>query len=92
MLGGDEHAAIAQASKAFIATSEKYFQRMTPIQSFPLPAVGRVKFYILTFSGAFTVDVDRSELESGNHELTLLYASGQDVLTQLRLEYEQQQK
>jgi hypothetical protein len=92
MIGGGEHEAIAQASKAFIATSEKYFQRMTPTRSFPLPAVGRVKFYILTFSGVYTVDVDENELGGGGHELSPLFASGQEVITQMRLWDEQRKK
>lgn len=89
IIGGGEHAAVAQASKSFVANSEKYFQRMTPAESFPLPSVGRVKFYILTFSGAFTADIDENELDNGKHDLSPLFCSGQEVITQLRLMQEQ---
>jgi hypothetical protein len=89
MIGAGEHAAVAQVSKSFVAKSEEYFPRMIPTESFPLPAVGRVKFYILTFSGVFTAEVGENELGNRKHDLFPLYCSGQDVITQLRLIQEQ---
>ena len=50
MIGGGEHATVAQSTKSFVASAEKYYQQMTSTQSFPTPVIGRVKFYILTFS------------------------------------------
>jgi hypothetical protein len=85
MIGGGEQAAVAEATKSFVAGSEQFVQHMMPTKSFPLPAVGRVKFYIMTFSGAFTAEADESALGSGKDELPPLFYSGHGVLTQLRL-------
>jgi hypothetical protein len=89
MIGGGKHAAVATASKSLVSRSEEYFKNMTLTTSFPLPAVGRVKFYVLTFSGTFTADVDESELVKRKHDLSPLFYSGQEVITQLRLIQEQ---
>ncbi len=89
MIGGGEHPAVAQASKALVATAEQYFAHMAVTTTFPLPATGRVKFYILTFSGAFTAESVESELSKANHNLFPLYAHGQEVITQFRLMQEQ---
>ncbi len=51
----------------------------------PLPSIGRVIFYILTFSGAYTADADENELGEGKHHLSPLFYAGQDVITQIRL-------
>jgi hypothetical protein len=89
MIGGGEHDTVAQATKSFVISAEKYYQQMTLTKSFPLPVTGRVKFYILTFSGIFTIDIDENELGNGKHELSPLFYSGQDVITQFRLVQEQ---
>lgn len=89
MIGGGEHATVAQSTKSFVASAEKYYQQMTSTQSFPTPVIGRVKFYILTFSGKFTMDVDENELGNGKNLLSPLFHSGQDVITQFRMTQEQ---
>jgi hypothetical protein len=85
IIGGGQHAIIAKSTKAFIATAEKYYLQMSKTESFPLPTAGRVRFYVLTFSGVVTLDIDENELASHKHELSPLYYSGQEVITQLRI-------
>ena len=89
MIGGGEHVTVAQSTKSFVTSAEKYYQQMTLAESFPTPAIGKVKFYVLTFSGIFTIDVDENALGSGKHRLSPLFASGQEVITQFRLVHEQ---
>jgi hypothetical protein len=89
MIGGGEHATVAQSTKFFIAAAEKYHRQMNLTESFPLPTVGRVRFYVLTFSGVLTLDVDENKLGRGKHALSPLFYSGQDVITQFRVVQEQ---
>jgi len=51
---------------------------------FPRPGAGRVRFYLLTDAGVRTADADEAGLRGGKHELSLLYAAGQDVIKGLR--------
>ena len=89
MIGGGQHNAVAEASRAFVTSAELYVEQMDPAEFAPLPAPGRVRFYILTFEGVFTADADVVELEKEIHPLSPLYFSGQDVIAQLRLIQEQ---
>ena len=89
MIGGGQHITVAQASKSFVAAAENYYQQMTLTESFLSPAIGRVKFYVLTYSGIYTIDVDENELGNRKHELSPLFYYGQDVITQFRIVQEQ---
>jgi hypothetical protein len=89
MIGGGQHATLARSAKSFISTAEKYYQQMNLTKAFPLPAVGRVRFYVLTFSGVLTLDADENELGDGKHGLSPLFYSGQDVIAQFRAVQEQ---
>ncbi len=91
ILGGGEHAPVAQASKAFVSSAEPYLPAMAPAPAFPLPlpAVGEVKFYVLTFEGIFTAEAGEQELGNRQHALSPLFYHGQAVLTQIRLMQEQ---
>lgn len=85
MIGGGQHATVAQATRSFVAAAEHYVQHLTRAESFPLPAMGRVKFYILAYSGTYTIDSDEQQLGNRQHELSPLFYQGQHVITQLRL-------
>jgi hypothetical protein len=89
IIGSGEHEVVAQATRAFVAAAEEYRHDMLPADSFPLPHVGRVRYYILTFTGIFTAEADEGELAEARCFLSPLYCSGQEVITQLRLMQEQ---
>lgn len=88
-IGGGQYEPVAQASKSFVTAAEGYFSKMTLTDSFPSPAPERVKFYILTYSGIYTADIEEIDLVGNNHELSTLYYYGHKVITQLRLVQEQ---
>ena len=88
IIGGGKFSAVADASRGLVSRSEHYLQRMTPTTSFPLPSIERVRFHVLTFSGAFTADGDEKELGDGRHALSPLFYSAHEVITQLRLHCE----
>jgi len=89
MIGGGQHETVAQASKSFVIAAEGYYPKMTLTESFPSPAIGRVKFYALTYSGVYTIDIDENDLGNKKHELSPLFYYGQEVITQFRLVQEQ---
>lgn len=89
MIGGGRIATVAEASKSFVIAAEDYYQKMTLTESFPSPAIGRVKFYVLTYSGIYTIDIDENELGNKKHEFSPFFYYGQEVITQFRLVQEQ---
>jgi hypothetical protein len=89
IVGGDRHLAIRKASRQLVSKSEYFLGSLAPTAVFPLPEIGRVRFYVLTFGGVCTADADETLLRKGQHELSPLFSSAQEVITQLRLQDEQ---
>ncbi len=85
IIGGGQHETVAQASRYFVTICEAHLPGMTLTDSYPPPLDGKVKFYIFTFSGTYTTDAPEDELDEGTHELSGLFYTGQEVITQLRL-------
>lgn len=85
VIGAGEHTSVLSVSKTMLATAEQYWDQFIPTSMYPLPEVGQVRFYILTFSGILTTDADENILGSGKHELSKLFFAGQDVITEIRL-------
>ena len=52
--------------------------------TFPLPAAGRVRFYLRTNGGLRTAEAAEDELKAGSHALSGLYTAGQAVLSEVR--------
>ncbi len=82
VLGG--YSAKEQA-RSFVSESEKHLAGMKPTKEFPYPAVGRVKFYVLTREGVYAVEAADRAMWSERHALHPLYRAGHEVLTGLRL-------
>ncbi len=92
MIGGGSHETVRAASKDLVARAQKALPRMTKTTSFPLPEDGRVRFYVLTQRGVFTTETSRQSLGERPTELAALFASGQEVVAQMRQVEEQRSK
>ena len=92
VIGSGKHETVRKASKAFIAAAGAYHGKLPAVTSFPCPDAGRVRFYILTFSGVLSSEADEKILAMGKHEMSPLYMAGQDVLTQMRLASEKEER
>jgi hypothetical protein len=84
-IGGGEYASVRAASARFLSVANRYHAGLQATRTFPYPDVGRVKFYVLTFSGILFADADEEELVQKAHRLEELFYAGQGVLTELRL-------
>jgi phosphoglycolate phosphatase len=84
ILGTGQHDAVAKITKDFIARAEGFYTPMPQANGFPLPRPGRVKFYILTFSGIYTAEVAEADLVNGTDTLSPLFQAGNEVITQVR--------
>jgi|SRR6476620_9617832 len=85
-LGGSEsYKSIRDAGLQMIAAGHKFQPRMQLTRQFPLPASGDVIFYVVTNCGVYTARAPQMELNQRTHPLTELYAAGQEIITQYRL-------
>ena len=84
MVGGISHQTVRQAAQEFVGLSRKVLGRMTKTTEYPLPEPDRVRFYVLTPRGVFTTETDRQRLGETASDLSTLFRSGQEVVTQMR--------
>lgn len=84
VIGGGEHVNVKKAARSFLQSAEHYRKEFTSTKSYPLPNVGRVRFYILTYSGIYTNDIEEEILGKNMHILSPLFYAGHGVLTELR--------
>jgi len=89
VIGAEKHSAVREATAAFITSAENHRRKLAPTESFPLPDVDRVRFYVLTFSGTLTAEAGERQLGKKTHELSALFYAGHEVITQIRIAAEQ---
>ena len=92
VMGAGEHAPVAQATAGFISLAQLFHSQMRPATSFPLPTVGNVRFYLLTFSGVLTAEADEQDLGHERHQLSPLFHKGHEVIGNIRLNTDQNQQ
>jgi hypothetical protein len=85
MLGSGEYTPVSEASKALVSQAENHLNFVSSGTEFPLPAVGQVRFIILTYSGLLTSEATEGTLATGKHLLSPLYLTAHETLEQLRL-------
>jgi hypothetical protein len=86
VLGTGESVDGAKASLAFVATADRFLSEFSPATDTTiLPAERFVRFYLLTYNGILTAEAPQNDLVEEQHPLSPLYYSGDDVITQIRL-------
>ncbi|MCX6847412.1 MAG: hypothetical protein NTY98_00670 [Verrucomicrobia bacterium] len=91
IIGGEGHAQVRAAAVTFTRAAGEIFDTATPSKEFPYTPADHVRFYLLTFEGVRSIDVELSSIENGTSKYTHLFGLGQNVLTELRLISEKKQ-
>jgi hypothetical protein len=84
VIGGGEHEAVRAAAKRFVHQAGGFTAAMSAASSFPFPAEGRTRFYLLTTEGVVQVEAAEGDLGGGKHALSPLFYAGHEVITALR--------
>jgi hypothetical protein len=84
MVGGISHGKVRKAAQEFTGLARKAMTRMSRVTNFPVPAEDRVRFYVLTPRGVFSIETDREKLGEPGSELAPLFYSGQEVVAEMR--------
>ena len=79
-------------AKVFVRTSAAHLDEMVRATKQPLPEANQVIFYVVTSSGIYTASRSQQALGDGKDSLSPLFYAGQEVLTQIRLVEERQEK
>ncbi len=88
VLGAGEHESVRAAASALLASAEAHLARFAPLQAPgavpPLPAEGRVGFYLRCFDGTVAAAASEEELAEESHPLAGLFRAGHRVITEMR--------
>jgi hypothetical protein len=86
ILGVGAQSGVRDASDAFLAAAQPLHASLdeAPSGDLPLPAPGRVRFYLRTNAGMRTAEAGEDELKAGGHRLGALFTAGQAVLDEVR--------
>ena len=85
IIGGGEHKHVNAIAKKFVSSSGDFIALMEKTTTYPLPTVGKVRFYILTESGVFSsILISEDDLGEGKNEFSKLFYSGHELISALR--------
>ena len=84
VIGAGEHESVRATHGPFFAEAEARLGLFEQTADTPLPAVGRVRFYLRTFGGTLTADADKDDLGDMRHGLSGLFHAGHDVISAVR--------
>lgn len=84
IVGSGSQRTVRRASDEFMEAATAANRAMADAGESPVPAPGRVRFYLRTTGGLRTAEAGEDELKAGSHALSPLYTAGQAVLAQVR--------
>jgi hypothetical protein len=85
LIGAGDHATVAEANRAFLATIEGLRATIPSTETYPLPTDGEVRFSARWPDGSRGSAMAREEiLASNEHPLSAAFAAGDDVITAMR--------
>ena len=84
IIGAGEHTEVREVAEAFLRRAEASLPSLSPTTATPLPASGRVRFYVRTTKGTLTAEGGVEDLGYGRHHLAPLFHAGDSVITALR--------
>lgn len=84
VIGGGQHKHVRDAADKLIALVDARSDELEVTQSYPMPAVGRVRFYARTFDGGRTAEADEQDLGRGRHALSPLFHAAHAVIAAVR--------
>jgi hypothetical protein len=90
VIGGYAHENCRKAAIDFVTMGKNYFAKMIPVDSFPLPKAGYVRFYILTNKRKYSIEKEIDKIENDESGWGELFYEGNKVITELRLISEQE--
>jgi hypothetical protein len=84
MIGGAAHGRVRRAAEEVVRAAERHRGAMQATEAFPLPALGRVRFYLLTGEGVLTFEAAEEELGNDRSALSPLFHAAHEVIAGLR--------
>jgi hypothetical protein len=85
IIGVGQHEGPRKASMGLLSSSQDFLKQATLTKAFPLPSIGKTRFYFLTLQGVRTVEFKEDDLGNNKLQLSPLFYKAQEVITQARI-------
>ena len=85
VLGGIGHESVRIAATNCVKVAQQYYNEATPTKTYPYPASGRVRFYLVGYYDVRVIDADLDSVAGGKDRFSDLYKAAQQVITELRV-------
>ncbi len=92
VIGGIRHETVGKAAKNLVREADRYFDDSIPTRDLSYPSRDHVRFFLATFGGLRLIEADLESLSERRSKYSSLFDSAQEVMTQLRLVWEQEKK
>ena len=83
-IGAGEHDSVRTAAENLLRTADQFLGELAPAKDYPLPEVGRVRFYVHTFEGILAADRDEEDLGYERDPLAPVFHAGHAVISAIR--------
>lgn len=92
IIGGFAHERVRAAAIRLVEAGNALRRNATPTTDYSYPKPDKIRFYLVTYDGVRVIDADRASVEGGSDKTSELFARAQDVVTELRLTKEDNQR
>lgn len=89
--GAGKHPSVRAASGHLLTGAQYFYPEAKPVNSYPLPAVGEVKFYFLGFDQVSSYSAFEADLGEQRDPLANLFNAGHQLIEELRKVQEAEQ-
>ena len=87
ILGAGAHEEPQKAARLFLEAVGYCLYECEPVNEYPLPKPGHIRFYLLADKGVYSVNAPKDDFYSQRHKLWPLFRYADNVITQLRLKF-----
>lgn len=84
VMGGGKNPAVAEQASEFVQVAQNYLLRAVPVSDTILPAIGTVKFYLLTNRGIYSAQELLSAIDDQSSPWVGLFFRGNMVVNEIK--------
>lgn len=92
IIGGFAHERVQAAAIRLVEAGDALRKNAMPTTDYSYPKPNKIRFYTVTYDGVRVIEADRASVEGGSDKTSELFARAQDVVTELRLTTEDDQR
>jgi hypothetical protein len=89
---GFAHERVQAAAIRLVEAGDALRKNAMPTTDYSYPKPNKIRFYTVTYDGVRVIEADRASVEGGSDKTSELFARAQDVVTELRLTTEDDQR